>query len=132
MTLLALGSGEKPTAESVADAIANNQAELVHLPSAIDLHTPLPSKDCPTCDGTVRLLTVVVIYMFWSIVSVVFHHKFLFLYGTSFYGISMRYPIPWAFKRMHEVRMGFENCTFTALPLRFVMNFAIYPYDLKT
>lgn len=94
MTLLALGSGEKPTAESVADAIANNQAELVHLPSAIDLHTPLPSKDCPTCDGTVRLLTVVVIYMFGSIVSVVFHHKFLFLYGTSFYGISMRYPIP--------------------------------------
>ncbi|XP_010696048.3 uncharacterized protein LOC104908621 [Beta vulgaris subsp. vulgaris] len=47
-----LRSGEKPTAESVADAIANNQAELVHLPSAIDLHTPLPSKDCPTCDGT--------------------------------------------------------------------------------
>ncbi|KAL2944322.1 Cytoplasmic envelopment protein 1 [Bienertia sinuspersici] len=44
--------GEKPTAESVADAIANNQAELVHLSSAIDLHTPLPSKDCATCDGT--------------------------------------------------------------------------------
>ncbi|KAL2944326.1 Inner membrane protein CreD [Bienertia sinuspersici] len=43
---------KKPTAESVADAIANNQAELVHLSSAIDLHTPLPSKDCATCDGT--------------------------------------------------------------------------------
>lgn len=47
-----LKSGQNPTAESVADAIANNQAELFHLPSAIDLHTPLPSKDCPTCDGT--------------------------------------------------------------------------------
>lgn len=48
----ALKRGEKATAESVADAIANNRAELVHLPSAIDLHTPLPLKDCPTCDGT--------------------------------------------------------------------------------
>ncbi|KAJ8435562.1 hypothetical protein Cgig2_015417 [Carnegiea gigantea] len=45
-------SGEKATPELVADAIANNQAELVHLPSAIALHAPLPSKDCPTCDGT--------------------------------------------------------------------------------
>lgn len=47
-------SGEKATAEVVADAIADNRAELVHLPSAIDLNVPLPSKDCPTCDGTVR------------------------------------------------------------------------------
>lgn len=47
-----LKSGGKATPELVADAIANNQAELVHLPSAIDLHTPLPSKECPTCDGT--------------------------------------------------------------------------------
>jgi len=46
-------SGEKPTAESVADAIANNRAELVHLPSSLDFHKPLPSKECPTCDGTV-------------------------------------------------------------------------------
>ncbi|GAY47817.1 hypothetical protein CUMW_107260 [Citrus unshiu] len=45
-------SGEKATAEHVADAIADNRAELVHLPSTIDLNTPLPSKDCPTCDGT--------------------------------------------------------------------------------
>ncbi|KAK9688890.1 hypothetical protein RND81_09G019000 [Saponaria officinalis] len=45
-------SGGKATSESVADAIANNQAELIHLHSAIDLHTPLPSKECPTCDGT--------------------------------------------------------------------------------
>ncbi|KAH9621406.1 hypothetical protein KSS87_012540 [Heliosperma pusillum] len=45
-------SGGKATAESVADAIANNQAELLHIPAAIDPHTPLPSKDCPTCDGT--------------------------------------------------------------------------------
>ncbi|KNA22491.1 hypothetical protein SOVF_033060 [Spinacia oleracea] len=47
-----LKSGEKPTAESVAGAIANDQAELFHLPSAIDMHTPLPLKECPTCDGT--------------------------------------------------------------------------------
>lgn len=45
-------SGERATAESVAQAIAENRAELVHLPSAIDLPTPLPSKDCPSCDGT--------------------------------------------------------------------------------
>ncbi|KAG8637146.1 hypothetical protein MANES_15G087900v8 [Manihot esculenta] len=47
-----LRSGEKATAECVADAIAENRAELVHLPSTVDLNTPLPSKDCPTCDGT--------------------------------------------------------------------------------
>ncbi|KAK1581173.1 hypothetical protein Q3G72_003798 [Acer saccharum] len=47
-----LRRGEKATAELVADAIADNRAELVHLPSTIDLNTPLPSKDCPTCDGT--------------------------------------------------------------------------------
>ncbi|TQD78689.1 hypothetical protein C1H46_035740 [Malus baccata] len=44
--------GEKATAECVADAIADNRAELVHLPSAINLDVPLPSKECPTCDGT--------------------------------------------------------------------------------
>ncbi|EOA13430.1 hypothetical protein CARUB_v10026472mg [Capsella rubella] len=47
-----LRSGEKPTADSVADAIVDNRAELVHLPSSINLSAPLPSKDCPTCDGT--------------------------------------------------------------------------------
>ncbi|XP_062170848.1 uncharacterized protein LOC133876558 [Alnus glutinosa] len=47
-----LKSGEKATAECVADAIADNRAELVHLPSTMDLHVPLPSKECPTCDGT--------------------------------------------------------------------------------
>ncbi|KAB2605622.1 hypothetical protein D8674_005339 [Pyrus ussuriensis x Pyrus communis] len=47
-----LRSGEKATAECVADAIADNRAELVHLPSAINLDAPLPSKECPTCDGT--------------------------------------------------------------------------------
>ncbi|TYJ20906.1 hypothetical protein E1A91_A08G028600v1 [Gossypium mustelinum] len=47
-----LRSGEKATAECVADAIADNRAELVHLPSAIDLNAPLPSKECPTCDGS--------------------------------------------------------------------------------
>lgn len=46
-------SGEKATAESIAEAIADNRAELVHLPSAIDLPSPLPSKECPTCDGSV-------------------------------------------------------------------------------
>ncbi|KAJ0103045.1 hypothetical protein Patl1_04691 [Pistacia atlantica] len=47
-----LRSGEKATAERVADAIVDNRAELVHLPSTIDLNSPLPSKDCLTCDGT--------------------------------------------------------------------------------
>ncbi|XP_062090449.1 uncharacterized protein LOC133796801 [Humulus lupulus] len=47
-----LKSGEKATAECIADAIAGNRAELIHLPSTVDLHAPLPSKDCPTCDGT--------------------------------------------------------------------------------
>ncbi|XVF14280.1 hypothetical protein REPUB_Repub09cG0045200 [Reevesia pubescens] len=47
------GSREKATAESVADAITDNRAELLHLPSTIDLNTPLPSKECPTCDGTI-------------------------------------------------------------------------------
>lgn len=47
-------SGEKATAESIADAIADNRAELVHLPSTLDLHLPLPSKDCLNCDGSVR------------------------------------------------------------------------------
>ncbi|PIA35233.1 hypothetical protein AQUCO_03600122v1 [Aquilegia coerulea] len=47
-----LKSGERPTAECVADAIADNRAELVHFPSAIDLHVPLPSKDCSSCDGS--------------------------------------------------------------------------------
>ena len=53
-------SGERETAECVAAAIADNRAELVHLPSAIDLHTPLPSKDCLTCDGTVNVCSVTV------------------------------------------------------------------------
>ncbi|PIN03772.1 hypothetical protein CDL12_23695 [Handroanthus impetiginosus] len=48
----ALRSGEKATAENIADAIAENRAELVHLPSSLDLHFPLPSKECPSCDGS--------------------------------------------------------------------------------
>ncbi|PKI37646.1 uncharacterized protein LOC116213270 [Punica granatum] len=47
-----LKSGEKATADCVAEAIVENRAELVHLPSSVDFHTPLPSKDCLTCDGT--------------------------------------------------------------------------------
>ncbi|CAA7049080.1 unnamed protein product [Microthlaspi erraticum] len=47
-----LRSGEKPTADCLADAIVDNRAELVHLPASIDISAPLPSKDCPTCDGT--------------------------------------------------------------------------------
>lgn len=47
-----LRSGQKATAESIADAIAENRAELVHLPAILDLNCPLPSKDCPTCDGS--------------------------------------------------------------------------------
>lgn len=47
-------SGEKATAENIADAIAENRAELVHLPSSVDLNLPLPSKECPSCNGSVR------------------------------------------------------------------------------
>ncbi|XP_027126989.1 uncharacterized protein [Coffea arabica] len=47
-----LKSGEKATAESIANAIAENRAELIHLPSTMDLHVPLPTKDCPNCDGS--------------------------------------------------------------------------------
>nr|AFK48699.1 unknown [Lotus japonicus] len=47
-----LRRGEKATAESVADAIVDNRAELVHIPSSLDFQKPLPLKDCPTCDGT--------------------------------------------------------------------------------
>ncbi|KAK9152798.1 hypothetical protein Sjap_000278 [Stephania japonica] len=47
-----LKSTERATAESVACAIADNRAELIHFPSAIDLNVPLPSKECPTCEGT--------------------------------------------------------------------------------
>ncbi|XP_042457811.1 uncharacterized protein LOC122041976 [Zingiber officinale] len=45
-------SGERVTAESVADAIAESRAELLHLPASVDLSVPLPSKDCPSCDGS--------------------------------------------------------------------------------
>ncbi|KAF4392970.1 hypothetical protein G4B88_011965 [Cannabis sativa] len=51
-------SGEKATAECIADAMADNRAGLNHLPSIhrrFDLHVPLPSKDCPTCDETVSV-----------------------------------------------------------------------------
>ncbi|XP_058754833.1 uncharacterized protein LOC131627989 [Vicia villosa] len=47
-----LKSGERATAESVADAIFNNRAELVHIPASLDPQIPLPSKDCPICDAT--------------------------------------------------------------------------------
>ncbi|XP_051135401.1 uncharacterized protein LOC127254358 [Andrographis paniculata] len=47
-----LRSGEKATAENIADAIAENRAELVHLPSSVDLHLPFPTKECPSCDGS--------------------------------------------------------------------------------
>jgi len=50
-----LCSGQKATTERVAEAIAENKAELVHIPSAINLPTPLPTKDCPSCDGTVSV-----------------------------------------------------------------------------
>lgn len=50
--------GEKVTAASIADAIAENRAELVHHPSTLDLHLPFPSKECPSCDGSVRTKTL--------------------------------------------------------------------------
>ncbi|KAL9274275.1 hypothetical protein AKJ16_DCAP27078, partial [Drosera capensis] len=48
-----LRSGEKATAGSIADAVVENRAELVLHPSALDLDVPLPSTDCPPCDGTI-------------------------------------------------------------------------------
>ncbi|CAI0440915.1 unnamed protein product [Linum tenue] len=47
-----LRRGEKPTAECIADAISENRAEVMHFPAAINSNMPLPSKDCPDCDGT--------------------------------------------------------------------------------
>ncbi|XP_020691268.1 uncharacterized protein LOC110105919 isoform X2 [Dendrobium catenatum] len=47
-----LNSGERATAECVAEAVAENRAELVHLPSSIDFSAPLPTKDCSSCSGT--------------------------------------------------------------------------------
>ncbi|CAI0408390.1 unnamed protein product, partial [Linum tenue] len=47
-----LRRGEKPTAECVADAISENRAEVMHFPAAVNSDVPLPSKDCPDCDGT--------------------------------------------------------------------------------
>ncbi|MQM09724.1 hypothetical protein Taro_042605, partial [Colocasia esculenta] len=47
-----LKSGEKATVEHIAEAIAENRAELVHLPSVVDPSVPLPSKECPKCDGS--------------------------------------------------------------------------------
>ncbi|KAJ4782095.1 Embryo defective 2737 [Rhynchospora pubera] len=45
-------SSERATAEQVAGAIVDKRADLVHIPSALSLSVPLPSTDCPTCDGT--------------------------------------------------------------------------------
>lgn len=49
-------SGEKPTAETVAETIVGNRAELVHFPSTLDPHVRLTSKDCPNCIGSVRAI----------------------------------------------------------------------------
>ncbi|KAI5662542.1 hypothetical protein M9H77_21865 [Catharanthus roseus] len=55
-----LKRGEKATAEGISDAITENRAELVHLPSTLDLHVLLPSKECPSCDGSYDQLRDVV------------------------------------------------------------------------
>ncbi|KAG5551271.1 hypothetical protein RHGRI_009629 [Rhododendron griersonianum] len=47
-------SGEKPTAETVAETIVGNRAELVHFPSSLDPHVRLTSKDCPNCVGSMK------------------------------------------------------------------------------
>ncbi|KAG9448121.1 hypothetical protein H6P81_014249 [Aristolochia fimbriata] len=47
-----LKSGEKATAECIAEAIVENRAELVHLSSALEVPLPLPTKECPTCTGS--------------------------------------------------------------------------------
>ena len=51
--LISFYSGEKATAGAIGDAIAENRAELVHLPATMDLNVPLPSKDCDSCAGSV-------------------------------------------------------------------------------
>ncbi|KAI8557803.1 hypothetical protein RHMOL_Rhmol04G0038600 [Rhododendron molle] len=47
-------SGEKPTAETVAETIVGNRAELVPFPSSLDPHVQLTSKDCPNCVGSMK------------------------------------------------------------------------------
>lgn len=44
--------GEKPTTKSAAVAIADGRAEVVHFPTSFDLELPLPTKECPTCNGS--------------------------------------------------------------------------------
>ncbi|XP_058211093.1 uncharacterized protein LOC131323356 isoform X2 [Rhododendron vialii] len=47
-------SGERPKAETVAETIVGNRAELVHFPSSLDPHVRLTSKDCPNCVGSMK------------------------------------------------------------------------------
>ncbi|KAA3471566.1 Chaperone protein DnaJ [Gossypium australe] len=78
------GNGEKATAECVADAIADNRAELVHLPSAIDLNAPLPSKKCPPCDGTVSLIFLLLEnFLNWTIFGFDPWFKHVLLVGSN-------------------------------------------------
>jgi hypothetical protein len=39
--------------QSMAAAIAGGQAKVEHLPPSINLGLPLPSRECPNCEGTV-------------------------------------------------------------------------------
>lgn len=39
--------------QSMAAAIAGGQAKVEHLPPSMNLGLPLPSRECPNCEGTV-------------------------------------------------------------------------------
>lgn len=47
-----LKDGENPTTKSAAVSIADGRAEVVHFPTSFDLELPLPTKECPTCNGS--------------------------------------------------------------------------------
>lgn len=47
-----LKDGEKPTTKNAAVAIADGRAEVAHFPTSFDIELPLPTKECPTCNGS--------------------------------------------------------------------------------
>ncbi len=48
--------------QSMAAAIAGGQAKLEHLPPSINLGLPLPSRECPNCEGTVCMTFFLLLY----------------------------------------------------------------------